>query len=127
MGLITAAVNAVTGTLESQWKEYFYADAMPEAVLATKAMKKTKGLFGVKVEDANIISQGSVVAVADGQCMMIVDQGKIVDFCAEPGEYIFDQHGEPTLLYGDFNTAKLKAVLKTAFDRFSFGGQPGRD
>jgi len=128
MGLISAAVNAVTGTLESQWKEYFYADAMPDTVLATKAMKKTKGLFGaLKVESENIISQGSVVAVADGQCMMIVEQGKIVDFCAEPGEYIFDQNGEPTLLYGDFNTDKLKAVLKTAFERFSFGGQPGRD
>ena len=127
MGLITAAINAVTGTLESQWKEYFYCDAMPESVLATKAMKKTKGVFGFKVEDENVISQGSVVAVADGQCMMIVDQGKIVDFCAEPGEYIFDTNAQPTLLYGDFNTEKLKAVLKEAFDRFSFGGQLGRD
>ena len=128
MGLITAAINAVTGTLESQWKEYFYADALPETVLATRAMKKTKGLFGsLKVEDENVISQGSVVAVADGQCMMIVDQGKIVDFCAQPGEYIYDQNAEPTLLYGDFNTAKLKAVLKTAFERFAFGGQRGRE
>ena len=127
MGLITAAINAVTGTLESQWKEYFYCDAMPESVLATKAMKKTKGVFGFKVEDENVISQGSVVAVADGQCMMIVDQGKIVDFCAEPGEYIFDTNAQPTLLYGDLNTEKLKAVLKEAFDRFSFGGQLGKD
>jgi len=128
MGLITAAINAVTGTLESQWKEYFYADALPETVLATKAMKKTKGLFGaLKVEDENVISQGSVVAVADGQCMLIVDQGKIVDFCAQPGEYIYDQNAEPTLLYGDFNTAKLKAILKTTFERFAFGGQRGRD
>ncbi len=127
MGLITAAINAVTGTLESQWKEYFYCDAMPESVLATKALKKTKGVFGFKVEDENVISQGSVVAVADGQCMMIVDQGKIVDFCAEPGEYIFDTNAQPTLLYGDFNTEKLKAVLKEAFDRFAFGGQLGRD
>ena len=127
MGLITAAINAVTGTLESQWKEYFYCDAMPESVLATKAMKKKKSAFGFKVEDENVISQGSVVAVADGQCMMIVDQGKIVDFCAEPGEYIFDTNAQPTLLYGDFNTEKLKAVLKEAFDRFSFGGQLGRD
>ena len=128
MGLISAAVNAVTGTLESQWKEYFYADAMPDTVLATRAMKKTKGLFGaLKVEDENIISQGSVVAVADGQCMIIVDQGKIVDFCAQPGEYIYDQNGEPTLLYGDFNTEKLKVVLKTTFERFAFGGQRGRD
>ena len=127
MGLITAAINAVTGTLESQWKEYFYCDAMPESVLPTKAMKRKKSAFGFKVEDENVISQGSVVAVADGQCMMIVDQGKIVDFCAEPGEYIFDTNAQPTLLYGDFNTEKLKAVLKEAYDRFSFGGQLGRD
>ena len=64
MGLISAAINAVTGTLESQWKEYFYCDALPDSVLASKAMKKTKGLFGVKVADENVISQGSVVAVA---------------------------------------------------------------
>ena len=128
MGLIAAAINAVTGTLESQWKEYFYCDALPESVLATKALKKTRGVFGgIKVEDENVISQGSVLCVADGQCMMIVDQGKIVDFCAEPGEYIFDLNAEPTLLYGDFNTDKLKAVLKTAFDRFSFGGKAGKE
>ena len=93
MGLIAAAVNAVTGTIESQFKEYFYCDAMPESVLATKAMKRTKSVLGFKVADENVISQGSVVAVADGQCMMIVDQGKIIDFCAEPGEYIFDANG----------------------------------
>ena len=127
MGLIAAAVNAVTGTLESQWKEFFYCDAMPASVLATRAMKKTKGVFGVRVEDENVISQGSVVAVADGQCMMIVDQGRIVDFCAQPGEYIFDQNGEPTLLCGQLSGEKLKAVLKAAFDRFSFGGKAGRD
>ena len=62
MGLITAAINAVTGTLESQWKEYFYCDAMPESVLATKAMKKKKSAFGFKVEDENVISQGSVTS-----------------------------------------------------------------
>ena len=127
MGLITAAINAVTGTLESQWKEYFYCDAMPENVLATKAMKKTKGVFGFKVEDENVISQGSVIAVADGQCMMIVDQGKIVDFCAEPGTYIFDANAQPTIFYGEFGFGKVKEMLKEAFDRFSFGGQLGRD
>ena len=128
MGLITAAVNAVTGTLESQWREYFYCDAMPESVLVSRAMKKSKGLFGsVKVEDENVISQGSVLAVADGQCMMIVDQGKIVDFCAEPGQYIFDLNAEPSLLYGSFNTEKLKGVLKAAFDRFTFGGRAGKE
>ena len=128
MGLIAAALNAAGGTLASQWKEYFYVDSLPDNVLATKAEKKEKARFGgSRHEDDNVISDGSVVAVADGQCMMIVDQGKIVDFCAEPGEYVFEQGGEPSIFYGPFNGEKMKAVLKTTFDRLSFGGQAGRD
>ena len=128
MGLIAAGLNAVGGTLASQWKEYFYVDALPDNVLATKAAKKIKGRFGgSRFEDDNVISDGSVIAVADGQCMMIVDQGKIVEFCAEPGEYIFDQNTEPSLFCGELNGDKVKAVLKTTFDRLSFGGQAGVD
>lgn len=101
MGLIAAALNAAGGTLASQWKEYFYVDSLPDNVLATKAEKKVKARFGgSRREDDNVISDGSVVAVADGQCIMIVDQGKIVDFCAEPGEYVFEQGGEPSIFYG---------------------------
>ncbi len=128
MGLIKAGLNALGGTLASQWREYFYVDAMPDDVIATKAMKQTRGRFGgSRKEDDNVISDGSVIAVADGQCMMIVDGGKIVDFCAEPGEYKFELNGEPSLFYGPFNTDKLKAILKTTFDRLSFGGQAGKD
>ena len=128
MGLISAGLNAIGGTLASQWKEYFYCDSMPANVLVTKAMKKTKGrLGGTKVEDDNVISAGSVIAVNEGQCMIVVDQGKIVDFCAEPGEYLFDLDAEPSLFYGDLNTDKLKSILKTTFDRFSFGGKAGKD
>ena len=128
MGLIRAGLNAVGGTLASQWKEYFYADALPEDVLATRALKKTKGRFGgSRSEDDNIISNGSVVAVADGQCMMIVDQGRIVDFCVEPGEFVFDEGGEPTIFCGGLSGGNMKAILQTTFERLSYGGQAGRD
>ncbi len=128
MGLISAGLNALNGTLASQWKEYFYADALPDNVLATKAMKRTKGRFGgSRTEDDNVISEGSVIAVADGQCMMIVDQGKIVDFCAEPGEYIYEMGGEPSLFWGEFSGEKVRTILRTTFDRLSFGGQAGKD
>ena len=128
MGLIRAGLNAVGGTLASQWKEYFYADALPEDVLATRALKKTKGRFGgSRSEDDNIISNGSVVAVADDQCMMIVDQGRIVDFCAEPGEFVFDEGGEPTIFCGGLSGGNMKAILQTTFERLSYGGQAGRD
>ena len=128
MGLISAGLNALGGTLASQWKEYFYQDSLPENVLAVKAKKKTRNRFGgSRYEDDNIISEGSVIAVADGQCMMVVDQGKIVEFCAEPGEYIFDKDAEPSIFYGPFSTDKLKEILKRTFERLSFGGQAGRD
>ena len=128
MGLIAAALNAAGGTLASQWKEYFYVDSLPDNVLVSKAQKKTKGRFGgSRHEDDNVISEGSVIAVNEGQCMMIVDQGRIVDFCAEPGEYIFDQNGEPSIFAGEFGKGKLGAVLHATFERLSFGGQAGRD
>ena len=128
MGLIRAGLNAIGGTMASQWKEYFYVDALPETVLAARAMKKTKGRFGgSRTEDDNVITDGSVIAVADGQCMMIVDQGKVVDFCAEPGEYVFDLNGEPSLFYGAFSGEKAMSILKATFERFSFGGQAGKD
>jgi len=128
MGLISAGLNALGGTLASQWKEFFYVDAMPDDVLAAKAMKKVKGRFGgSKTEDDNVITEGSVIAVADGQCMMIVDQGKIVDFCAEPGEYVFSLNGEPSLFCGPFSGDKAMQILQTTFERLSFGGQAGKD
>ena len=128
MGLISAALNAASGTLASQWREYFYVDSLPDDVLATKAQKKTRNRFGgSRNEDDNIISQGSVIAVNEGQCMMIVDNGKIVDFCAEPGEYVFDENGEPSIFYGPFSGGKIKEILKTTFERLSFGGQAGKD
>lgn len=128
MGLIRAGLNALGGTMASQWKEYFYVDALPEAILATKAQKKTKNRFGgSRTEDDNILSAGSVIAVNEGQCMMVVDQGKVVDFCAEPGEYVFDINAEPSIFYGGFDGDNLRAILKTTFDRLSFGGQAGKD
>ena len=128
MGLLNAGLNALSGTLASQWKEYFYVDSMTENVLAAKAQKKTKNRFGgSRWEDDNVISEGSAIAVADGQCAMIVDQGKIVEFCAEPGEYIYDKDAEPSIFYGPFSTDKLKEILKITFERLSFGGQAGKD
>jgi len=128
MGLISAGLNALGGSLASQWREYFYCDSMPADVLATKGMKRINGRFGgSKTEDDNVISDGSIIVVNEGQCMIIVDQGKIVDFCAEAGEYKFELNGEPSLLYGEFSGEKVKEILKQTFDRFSFGGQAGKD
>ena len=86
MGLLKALMGSVGGTLADQWKEYFYCDSMPEDVLAVKGKKRVSGRSANREND-NIITNGSVIAVADGQAMMIVDQGKVVE-CGTPDEII---------------------------------------
>ncbi|MBP1548534.1 MAG: SPFH domain-containing protein, partial [Oscillospiraceae bacterium] len=110
MGLIKAAISAVGGTLADQWKEYFYCEAMASDVLVQKASKRVNGKSSNTKGSDNVITQGSGIAVADGQCMIIVENGKILDVCAEPGEYTFNISGEPSIFAGDLGTS-IKETL----------------
>ena len=126
MGLIQAAVGAVGGMLADQWKEYFYCEAMSENVLAVKGEKRiTSRSSNTKAND-NIISNGSVIAVADGQCMLIVDQGKIAEVCAEPGEFVYDSSSEPSIFAGKLGQSIIETFKKIG-RRFTFGGDTGKD
>ena len=126
MGLIQAALGAAGGVLADQWKEYFYCTALPENVLAVKGQKRVSGRSSNTKGNDNIISDGSVLAVADGQCMLIVEQGKVVDVCAEPGEYTYDCSSAPSLFSGDLGSS-IKDVFKQIGKQFTFGGQPAND
>ena len=127
MGLIKAALGAAGGVLADQWKEYFYCDALPETILAVKGQKRVSGRSSNKKGEDNIITTGSVIAIADGQCMIIVEQGKVLDVCAAPGEYVFDISGEPSLFAGGDLGDNALASLKSVWERFKFGGIPGKD
>ena len=126
MGLIQAALGSAGGVLADQWKEYFYCDALPENVLAVKGRKRTSGRSSNTKGSDNIISSGSVIAVADGQCMLIVDQGKIAEVCAVPGEFTYDASTEPSIFSGKLGESIL-AVFKEIGRRFTFGGEPPKD
>jgi len=102
MGLIKAIKGAVGSVAADQWKEYFYCDALDNEVLASKGRKRVSGRGSNTKGDENIITNGSVVTVNEGQCMIIVDQGKVVEFCAEAGEFVYDTSSEPSLFYGSF-------------------------
>ena len=121
MGLIKATGNAIGSALGDQWREYFYCDSMAADVLVTKGEKRTsnkRASSNTRGED-NIISNGSIIAVNDGQCMLIVDQGKIVEVCAEPGEFVYDTSSEPSIFYGSLGD-NIKQT-------FSMGGDPAKD
>ena len=127
MGLLKAGVGALSGVLADSWREYFYCEAIDKDILCVKGQKRnSKRSTNTKGED-NIISNGSIIAVADGQAMMIVEQGKIVEFCAEPGEFVFDSGTEPTIMYGGLNKENLLNTFKQIGKRFTFGGDTGKD
>ena len=126
MGLIRAGLNAVGGTLSDQWKEYFYCEAMSPDIMVKRGQKKTSGFFANNTGNDNIISNGSVISVADGQCMIIVEQGKIVEACAEPGEFTYDTSTEPSIFSGNLGES-IQETFKTIGRRFSFGGDTAKD
>ena len=126
MGLIKAALGSVGGVMADQWKEYFYCEAMPENVMAVKGQKRVSGRSSNTKGSDNVISNGSVIAVADGQCMMIVDQGRIIEVCAEPGEFTYDMSTEPSLFTGELK-GSIRAVIDSMTNRFTFGGEAPKD
>ena len=126
MGLIKAVSGAVSGVLADQWKEFFYCDALSADVLVRKGSKRISGRSSNTKGSDNIISNGSGIAVADGQCMLIVEQGKIVEVCAEPGEYTFDTSSEPSVFAGDLGDSIMDTFAAIG-RRISYGGDTGKD
>lgn len=119
-------MGAIGGTLADQWKEFFYCDAIDKNVLVVKGQKRvTSRTTNTKGND-NIISNGSGIAVADGQCMIIVEQGKIVEVCAEPGQFTYDTSTEPSLFSGSLGKSIIE-TFKTMGKRFAYGGDTGKD
>ena len=126
MGLIKAGIGALGGTLADQWKEFFYCDSLENDVLMVKGSKRVSGRSSNTMGNDNIISNGSGIAVADGQCMIIVEQGKIVEVCAEPGEFTYDSSTEPSIFSGKLGDS-IKETFKTVGKRFTYGGDTGKD
>lgn len=128
MGLIRAISNAAGSVLADQWREYFYCDSLTANVLVVKGQKRTsdkRSSSNTKGEN-NIITNGSIIAVNEGQCMIIVDQGKVAEVCAEPGEFVYDASTEPSIFYGPLGE-NLKTSFANVGKRFSFGGDAPKD
>ncbi len=126
MGLIKAALGAAGGTLADQWKEFFYCESIPKEILVQKGEKRISRRSSNIKGNENIISNGSGIAVADGQCMIIVEQGQVVELCAEPGEYTYDTSSEPSIFTGPLGKGVIN-TFKTMGKRFTYGGDTAKD
>ena len=112
MGLLKAVHGAVGSVLEEQWKEFFRCDALDDETLMVRAYKQTGKRSANTRKDDDVLTNGSILSVADGQCVLVVKQGKVVDFCREPGEHIFE----------DPDQRGLKGFFKEVGRRVAFGG-----
>ena len=126
MGLIKAGIGAIGTVLADQWKEFFYCDSLENDVLMVKGQKRISGRSSNTKGSDNVISNGSGIAVADGQCMIIVEQGKVVEFCAEPGQFTYDSSSEPSIFAGKLGDS-IKETFKLIGKRFTFGGDTAKD
>ncbi|MCF0141963.1 MAG: SPFH domain-containing protein [Parasporobacterium sp.] len=126
MGLLKAAIGAAGGTLADTWKEFFYCEALDKEVMMVKGQHMVGSRSSNTKGNDNIISNGSGIVVADGQCMIIVDQGKVVEVCAEPGEFTYDTSTEPSLFAGKLGTSIIE-TFKTMGKRIGYGGDTGKD
>lgn len=125
MGLIKAIFGSALGTIADEWLEYIYCDSLTDDVLMQKGHARVGNHSGNTDRDSNIISDGSKIAVNEGQCMLVVENGKIIDFCAEPGGYLYNTGTEPSLF--DDSEYWLKESFQKMGQRFKSGGQAMND
>ena len=126
MGLLKAGIGALGGVLADSWRDYFYCESLDVDVLVQKGEKRVGGRSSNKKGTDNIISNGSIINVNDGQCMIIVESGKVVEICAEPGEFVYDTGTEPSIFYGSLGE-NIKKSFSEMGKRFTFGGEPAKD
>ena len=126
MGLLKAGSGALSSVLADQWRDYFYCESLSADILAVKGRKRTAKRSSNTKSEENIISNGSIIAVSDGQCMLIVEQGKVVEVCAVPGEFLYDISTEPSVFYGSLGE-NVKRSFETLGKRFGFGGDSAKD
>ena len=126
MGLLKAGAGALGGVLADQWREFFYCESLDADTLVAKGEKRTGKRSSNKKGDDNIISNGSIISINEGQSMIIVESGKIVEFCAEAGEFVYDNSTEPSIFCGSLGES-IKQSFAQVGKRFTFGGEPGKD
>lgn len=124
MGLIKAAIDAGRKTLADQWIEYYYCDTLSNEVLLQKGEKVVSTGSNTKGSE-NIITNGTGFAINEGQGLLIVEDGKIVEFSVEPGRFTWDDSSEPSLFDSGFKG--LKESFKVFGQRFKHGGTEAKD
>ncbi len=120
MGIIRAFTGAAGGTMADQWLEMYVCDSIPQGILAVRGQKRVSARSSNTKGSENVISDGSVILVNEGQSAVAIEQGKVIGCYARPGEYTF--HGGSASI---FSGGGLKGIGKEIVTRVGFGGDVG--
>lgn len=124
MGLIKAALSSVSSGLGDQFKEFVECPQIENNVLIQRGVVSHGN--GNKNAQEGIISNGSAIVVPQGMAAMIIDNGKIAEFTAEPGTFTWDTSSEPSVFTGGLGKGIIDTI-KTIGNRITFGGQTAKD
>ncbi len=117
MGIIKAFTGATGGVMADQWLEMYYCDSIPQGILAQKGRKHISERSSNTKGSEDVISDGSVIVVNEGQSAIAVEQGKVIGLYTQPGEHIF--HGGSASI---FSGGGAQGIGKEIFRRVGFGG-----
>ena len=124
MGLIKALTSSTGSVMGDQFKEFVTCPTVESNVLMARGVVQHGD--GNKKPSDGVITNGSKINIPQGWAMMLVDNGKIVEFSSEPGEFIYDSGTEPTIFYGGLGKGIVDSI-KTLGSRITYGGQTARD
>ena len=99
MGLISAGIGAVGGTLADQWLDFLTAPAFDEQTLVASAVRQERknGRGANKCGSTTIVTDGTRVAVPENTAVIISDGGGILSVSTEPGYFVFRNDGQPSI------------------------------
>ena len=121
MGIIKAAISSASTMAQDQYKEYFYCPAIPDDIIMVRAYKQTSERSDNHGSN-DIVTDGSIIAVADGEYAAVVSNGKVIAEYKESGPHTFVSGDTASV----FSGAKLSSFGKEFGRRFAFGGDtPG--
>ncbi|WP_375389690.1 SPFH domain-containing protein [uncultured Amnibacterium sp.] len=126
MGLFKAALDTLGGTFADQWKDFH---TIPDGLAPTAAVfpavpRGTNAGRGSNTRASdNVITNGSKIVVPAGYGLVLMEDGAITGFAADPGGYEWRSQAQDSagIFSGD---GIVSPLIRTSWERFKFGGRP---
>lgn len=126
MSLIRASFDAVSGVVGDQWRDFY---TIPDRLAPTAALFAAvpRGIAAGRGSNTaaspGVISNGTRIVVPEGYGLILMEEGGVTGFVAEPGGYEWrsDAPDSQSVFAGN---GIVSPLIRTSWERFKFGGRP---